>query len=81
MLTVNEDITTNTEDTSAVIYKIGPSVLPVASYDDIDVTITGSVMTTGLAASSEVTQDISFISEEINTLDLDTTADAGDIAI
>lgn len=81
VLTVNEDITTNTADTSAVIYKIGPSVLPVASYDDIDVTITGSVMTTGLAASSEVTQDISFISEEINTLDLDTTADAGDIAI
>jgi len=89
VLTVNEAITTNGADTDATIYKVGPSVLPIAAYDAIDATITASVVSTvsgqsttaNLDTSSEVTQTISFVSEEINTLDLDTTADAGDIAI
>ena len=89
VLTVDEDITTNVADTTATIYKVGPSVLSVAAYDEVDATITASVVSTvggqsttaNLDTSSEVTQTISFVSEEINTLDLDTVADAGDIAI
>ena len=63
--------------------------MSVAAYDEVDATITASVVSTvggqsttaNLDTSSEVTQTISFVSEEINTLDLDTVADAGDIAI
>ena len=89
VLTVNEDITTNTADTAATIYKVGPSVLPIAAYDGTQATITASVVSTvegqsttaNLDTSSEVTQDILIINESQNTLDLDTMADAGDIAI
>jgi len=89
VLTVNEDITTNTADTAAAIYKVGPSVLPIAAYDGTDATITTSVVSTvegqstteNLDTSSEVTQDILIIDESLNTLDFDTMADAGDIAI
>ena len=89
VLTVNEDITTNTADTDATIYKVGPSVLPIAAYDGTEATITASVVSTvegqsttaNLDTSSEVTQDILIINESQNTLDLDTMADAGDIAI
>jgi len=89
VLTVNEDITTNTADTAAAIYKVGPSVLPIAAYDGTDATITTSVVSTvdgqsttaNLDTSSEVTQDILIIDESQNTLDFDTMADAGDIAI
>ena len=89
VLTVNEDITTNTADTAAAIYKVGPSVLPIAAYEGTEATITTSVVSTvdgqsttaNLATSSEVTQDILIINESQNTLDLDTMADAGDIAI
>lgn len=89
ILTVNEDITTNAADTAATIYKVGPAVLPIAAYDGTEATITASVVSTvegqsttaNLDTSSEVTQDILIINEEQNTLDLDTMADAGEIAI
>ena len=89
VLTVNEDITTNTADTAATIYKVGPSVLPIASYDGNQATITASVVSTvegqsttaNLDTSSEVTQDIRIENETQNTLDLDTIASSGDIAI
>lgn len=63
--------------------------MPIASYDGNEATITGSVVSTiegqsttaNLDTSSEVTQDIRIENETQNTLDLDTTADAGDIAI
>ena len=89
VLTVNESVTTNTADTTAKIYKVGPSVLPVASYASTIPTITCSVISTkdeqnttsDLHTSSEVTQDLLIADESFNTLDLDTIAASGDIAI
>ena len=90
VLTVNETfVADDNSDSAAEIYKVGPSVLPIASYDGNEATITGSVVSTiegqsttaNLDTSSEVTQDIRIENETQNTLDLDTTADAGDIAI
>ena len=90
VLTVNETLTNDDDaDTAAQIYKIAPPVIPFAAYDGTDATITASVISTvvgqsttaDLDTSSEVTQDIIIVNEEQNSLDLDTIADSGDIAI
>jgi hypothetical protein len=91
VLDTNEDIPTgNTDDTSVEIYKVNGPTLPIASYaGGYAPTITARVISTTSATSTsdeldnstEVTQVIRFESEEYNTLDLDTQADAGHISI
>jgi len=90
VLTVNETLVADDDaDTTAEIYKVGPAVIPFASYDGTDATITASVVSTvegqsttaNLDTSSEVTQTIRIENEEQNNLDLDTIATSGDIAI
>tara|TARA_R110000824_G_scaffold243091_2_gene431733 strand:+ start:1635 stop:4352 length:2718 start_codon:yes stop_codon:yes gene_type:complete len=88
-IVVNETITDETNDAGVRIYRVNGPTLPIASYDVNTPTITCSVRqalaesatSQNLASSSDVTQALRFVSEEYNTLDFDTQADAGHIAI
>jgi len=88
-IVVNETITDETNDAGVRIYKVNGPTLPIASYDVNTPTITCSVRqalaesatSQSIASSSDVTQALRFVSEEYNTLDFDTQADAGHIAI
>ena len=88
-IVVNETLTDESNDAGVYIYKVNGPTLPIASYDVNTPTITCSVRqalaesttSQNLATSSNVTQALRFVSEEYNTLDLDTQADAGHLAI
>ena len=91
VITVNEDdlVTGDGSDAGVSIYKINGPTLPITSYAENSATITcdvrqalasqevGHVFQTG----DDVTQTLRFVSEEYNTLDFDTQADAGHLAI
>tara|TARA_R110000824_G_scaffold12771_1_gene55789 strand:- start:1193 stop:3877 length:2685 start_codon:yes stop_codon:yes gene_type:complete len=91
VITINEDtlVTGDGSDGGVSIYKVNGPTLPIASYTENAPTITCSVrqaLTTQeighvFQDSADVTQTIRFESEEHDTLDLDTQADAGHIAI
>ena len=91
VITINEDtlVTGDGSDGGVSIYKVNGPTLPIASYTESYPTITCSViqaLTTQeighvFQDSADVTQTIRFESEEHDTLDLDTQADAGHIAI
>ena len=88
-IVVNETLTDETNDAGVYIYKINGPTLPIASYAENTPTITcgvrqalaTSTTSQNLATSADVTQALRFESEVHNTLDLDTQADAGHIAI
>jgi len=92
-IVVNETIVDESNDAGVKIYKINGPTLPIASYshttEGTNPTITCSVVSALAAATSsqnldtsaDVTQVVRFESEQYNTLDLDTLADAGHIAI
>ena len=81
--------TDETNDAGVIIYKVNGPTLPIASYDANVPTITCAVgqakatptTSQSLTISSTVTQALRFVSEEYNTLDFDTQADAGHITI
>ena len=82
--------TTNAEDTTAEIFKVNGPTLPIASLaGGYTPTITARVIsvTSGTSDadekdnSAEVTQVLKFEDETYHSLDLDTLADAGHIAI
>ena len=91
VITVNEDdlVTGDGSDDGVSIYKINGPTLPVASYAENAATITCDVrqalasQETGhvFQDGDDVDQVIQFVSEEYNTLDFDTQADAGHLAI
>tara|TARA_R100000315_G_C5234668_1_gene146063 strand:- start:1319 stop:4189 length:2871 start_codon:yes stop_codon:yes gene_type:complete len=91
VITVNEDtlVTGDGSDAGVYIYKINGPLLPIASYTENLPTITCAVRQMGatqatthsLQTSANVTQALRFVSEQHNTLDFDTIADAGEIAI
>jgi len=81
---------TNADDTTAEIFKVNGPTLPIASLaGNYTPTITARVIsvTSGTSTadeknnSAEVTQILRFEDETNHSLDLDTLADAGDIAI
>ena len=92
-IVVNETIVDESNDAGVKIYKINGPTLPIASYlhttEGTNPTITCSVVSAlaestssqNLDTSADVTQVVRFESELYNTLDLDTLADAGNIAI
>ena len=91
VITVNEStlVTGDGSDTTVAVYKINGPTLPIASYSENAPTITCSVRqayaesatSQSIQSSADVTQALRFVSEEYNTLDFDTQADAGNIAI
>ena len=88
-IVVNETLTDESNDAGVRIYKVNGPTLPIASYSENAPTITCSVRqayaesttSQSLQSSADVTQALRFVSEEHNTLDFDTQADAGNIAI
>ena len=88
-IVVNETLTDESNDAGVYIYKINGPTLPIASYAENNPLITCGVRqalatnttSQNLATSSNVTQTLRFESEEFDTLDLDTLADAGSISI
>ena len=88
-IVVNETLTDESNDAGVRIYKVNGPTLPIASYSENTPTITCSVRqayaesttSQSLQSSADVTQALRFVSEEHNTLDFDTQADAGNIAI
>ena len=91
VITVNEStlVTGDGSDAGVYMYKINGPTLPIASYDvntptitcDVRQTIATQSATHAFQTSTAVTQVLRFVSEEYNTLDFDTIADAGEIAI
>ena len=91
VITVNEStlVTGDGSDVGVYMYKINGPTLPIASYAENTPTITCAVRqriaaqaaTHAFQTSADVTQALRFESEVHNTLDLDTQADAGHIAI
>ena len=90
ILTVDETVTEDASDTGVEVYKINGPTLTFTCVDENNPTITHVVNDTNTteiadvttsATSSEVTQSVNFESEEYHTLDLDTQADSGNIAI
>ena len=90
VITVDEDVTTNAEDTTAKIYKVNGPTLSFAALDAATVTIdclvkdayAAQTTTEDINTSSAVSQDVVF--KDITAtqyLDLDSLADSGDIAI
>lgn len=90
ILVVDETVTEDASDTGVEVYKINGPTLTFTCMDENNPTITHTVTDTNSAevadvttssTSSEVTQSIIFESEEYHTLDLDSQADSGNIAI
>lgn len=91
VITVAETLTTNTDDTSAAIYKVNGPTLSFTALDEMTATIDCIVKDSYAAqtassddinTSAAVTQDVKF--KEIvpeQYLDLDTISDAGEISI
>tara|TARA_R110002110_G_scaffold316755_1_gene529659 strand:- start:1026 stop:3899 length:2874 start_codon:yes stop_codon:yes gene_type:complete len=90
IMTVNETVTDDAGDAGVQFFKITGPTLTFACADENAPTITHKITDTHTtetaditttAASSEVTQDVTFESEEHHTLDLDTSSNSGEIAI
>ena len=82
VITVNEStlVTGDGSDAGVRVYKVNGPTLPVASYD-VNAPGAEPAATHTLQDATAVTQELRFVSEEYNTLDLDVVADAGDISI
>lgn len=90
VITVAEPLTTNTNDSTAIIYKVNGPTLSFTALDEMTATVDLRVADTFAAQSTSddnnvsaaVTQDVKF--KEIvpeQYLDLDTISDAGEISI
>jgi hypothetical protein len=90
IITVNETVTEDGTDAGVSVYKINGPTLTFTCMDENSPTITHTVNDTNAEpeanatssqTASNVTQSIIFESEEYHTLDLDSQADSGNIAI
>ena len=90
VITVAEPLTTNTNDSTAIIYKVNGPTLSFTALDEMTATVDLRVADTFAAQSTSddnnvsaaVTQDVKFKEIEVEQyLDLDTISDAGEISI
>ena len=90
ILTVDETVTEDGTDAGVEVYKVNGPTMTFTCMDENGPTITHTVNDTHNtetvdtktnATASNVTQVVTFESEEYHTLDLDTQADSGNIAI